>query len=211
MGRNNVKPSQAFTCTNQKGGTLGNLKNMDKRFQEQAQLGWEKQEPAGCLLSTGVQDPTRLALRGGEADVAAQEMASARKVGKMLAYRRRWHISELLRDHALLYTIHFPQYDGRATTKEIRSTANKLTQKATMREAKSIPSSPVLHPGSQFAPRGGRPWTITSVLDTESLKGEHKPDWTRVFPSLHSPPKGFFCDRKVQSKHRPAGDSRLYT
>lgn len=51
--------------------------------------------------STGMQAPTRLALRGGEADVGAQEIASATKAGKMLAYRRRQHISELLRDHTL--------------------------------------------------------------------------------------------------------------
>lgn len=58
------------------------------------------------MLSNAVQHwssgPTRLALRGGATDVAAQNMASARKVGKMLAYRRkRQYFSEILRDYVL--------------------------------------------------------------------------------------------------------------
>lgn len=56
------------------------------------------------IFSAGVQAPTRLALRGGEADVAAQEIASAREVGKTLEKeenRRRQHVTELLRDHVL--------------------------------------------------------------------------------------------------------------
>lgn len=106
MGRNNLKTSQAFTCTDQKGETQGDLKHMVKRPQKRGQSGLEKQELAGRFalkpFSAGVQAPTRLALRGGEADMAAQEMASARKVDKMLAYRRRrQHTSELLRDYAL--------------------------------------------------------------------------------------------------------------
>lgn len=57
-------------------------------------------------FSTGVQAPARFALRGGEADVAAQETAAARNVGNTMAYRR-CHISELLRDHVIM--VRFPQ------------------------------------------------------------------------------------------------------
>lgn len=69
-------------------------------------------------------------------------------------------------------TVRFLQYISRATTKEIRSIAHKPTQRAITREAKSIPSSAALHPGSQFVLRYRRPWRTTSVLDIESLKGE---------------------------------------
>lgn len=120
-------------------------------------------------FSIGIQAPTRLAFRGGEADVTAQETAAARKVGNTLAYRRRCHISELLRDHVIQYNFH--NKNGRATTKEIRSITHKLTQKAVIREAKSIPSSAELCPGSQFVLGYRRPCRTTSTLDIEFKGG----------------------------------------
>lgn len=125
-------------------------------------------------FSAGVQAPTRLALRGGEADVAAQEIASAREVGKTLEKeeenKRRQHVTATQRSCVILDsalpTIQWQSNNQRNKVNHTNSHKRPLQEKQ-----RASPPSAAFHPGSQFVPRCRSPWRTTSILDIRQFKG----------------------------------------